>query len=181
MPCIVLILLSLAILALTATAAPAARQPALDFGLQQPVWGVRARKQQMPLRGNVSSCHASDCECYGSKAATAEYANAREAKKAGYHTCKTCEGREGAAVGKKQDKAAAARLRGNPESKTLHGPSCRHCNSRGSTEAFSSAEQARKQGCHLCKLCEGKQPLRLAVPVIFYRHPPAQRRPPPVL
>ncbi len=152
------ILLSLAILALTATAAPAAKQPVLDFGLQQPAQGVRAYKQQMPLHGNVSSkvYHASDCEYYNSKGATAEFANAREAEKAGYHACKICEGKEGVATGKKQNKASAAQLRGNPDSKTLHGPSCKFYNSKGSTETFSSVEQAKKQGYHLCTVCEGK-------------------------
>lgn len=151
------ILLSLAILALTATAAPAAKQPVLDFGLKQPTQSVRAY-QQMPLRGNVSSkvYHASDCEYYNSKAATAEFANAREAEKAGYHACKICEGKEGVAASKKENKAASVQLRGNPESKTLHGPSCKYYNSKGSTEAFSSVEQAKKQGYHLCTVCEGK-------------------------
>lgn len=156
------ILLSLAILALTATAAPAAKQPVVDFGLQQPAQGVRVNKQQMPLRGNVSSkiYHASDCEYYGSKAATAEFANAREAEKAGYHACKVCEGREGVATTKKQQRQeqgqARVVLHGNPSSKVVHGPSCKYYASKSATENFTSLEHAKKQGYKVCTMCEGK-------------------------
>ena len=156
------ILLSLAILALTATAAPAAKQPVVDFDLQQPAQGVRMNKQQMPLRGNVTSkiYHASDCEYYGSKAATAEFANVREAEKAGYHACKVCEGKEGVATTKKQHAREQGQTRvvlhGNPSSKVVHGPSCKYYASKSATENFTSIEQARKQGYKLCTMCEGK-------------------------
>ena len=167
------ILLSLAFLALAAMPAYAAntKAPVTDFFQQQPVQapayrqpapGIKGYQQYAPLHGNVQSkvFHASDCEYYNSKSATAEFANAREAQKAGYHACKICEGKEGVATAKKQQRMEQGRsgvvLHGNPTSKTLHGPSCKYYNSKSATEQFSSVEQAKRQGYKLCTVCEGK-------------------------
>ena len=129
------ILLFFAILAVTATTAPAV----FGFGFQKPVQ-VRASKQQMPLHGNVSSkvYHASGCKYYNSKSATAEFANAQEAEKAGYHACKICGGKEGVVTTEK------------------HGPSCKYYLSKSATENFTSVEQAKQQGYRLCSICNGK-------------------------
>ncbi len=141
-------------------------QPAQAPGYHHPAPAVRPHHQppQPPihhhavLHGNVMSkvYHARDCDYYNSKGAKTSFASAREAERAGFRACKICEGKEGVATGKKQNKASAAQLRGNPDSKTLHGPSCKFYNSKGSTETFSSVEQAKKQGYHLCTVCEGK-------------------------
>lgn len=151
------ILLFFAILAVTATTAPAV----FGFGFQKPVQ-VRASKQQMPLHGNVSSkvYHASGCKYYNSKSATAEFANAQEAEKAGYHACKICGGKEGVVTTEKQPQQEQGQtglvLHGNPHSKVLHGPSCKYYLSKSATENFTSVEQAKQQGYRLCSICNGK-------------------------
>ncbi len=152
------ILLSLAILALTATAAPAADAKApvtfKDFLQQQPTQSTRAHRQQMPLHGNTSSkvYHASDCEHYTCKTCTAEFATAGQAEAAGFHACKVCEGKEGVATANRQPRA----LKGNPNSRMLHGPSCKHYDAKGTTEKFSDMDQAVKKGYRLCSICRGK-------------------------
>ena len=77
---------------------------------------------------------------------------AREAEAAGYHACKVCEGKEGVATANKQPRM----LKGNPNTKMLHGPSCKYYDAKGTTEKFSNMDQAVKQGYKLCSICEGK-------------------------
>ena len=114
--------------------------------------------QRHPLHGNMASkiYHASDCEYYGSKAATASFATARQAEQAGFRACKVCEGREGVATSKREHQAAARHLHGNPSTKTLHGPSCKFYNAKSSSERFASFEQAARMGYKPCTLCDGK-------------------------
>ncbi len=101
-------------------------------------------KQQMPLHGNTSSkvYHAADCEHYMCKTCTAQFATARQAEAAGFHACRVCEGKEGVATANKQPRT----LRGNPDSKMLHGPSCKYFNAKDSTEKFTNMDQAVKKG-----------------------------------
>ncbi len=107
-----------------------------------------------PLHGNTVSkvYHAADCEYYMCKTCSAEFASARQAEAAGYHACKVCEGKEGVATANKQPRM----LKGNPNTKMLHGPSCKYYDAKGTTEKFSNMEQAVKQGYKLCSICEGK-------------------------
>ncbi len=63
-----------------------------------------------------------------------------------------CEGKEDLATANKQP----SELHGNPETKTLHGPSCKYFNAKGSTEKFASMDQAVKKGYKLCSICQGK-------------------------
>ena len=126
------LLLSLALLALAAS----------------PAWAAQ------PLHGNTSSkvYHAADCEHYRCKTCTAEFASARQAEAAGYHACKVGEGKEGVATANKKPRT----LKGNPNSKMLHGPSCKYFNAKGTTESFASMDQAVKKGYKLCSVCNGK-------------------------
>ena len=107
-----------------------------------------------PLHGNTVSkvYHAADCEYYMCKTCSAEFTTASQAEAAGYHACKVCEGKEGVATANRQPRE----LRGNPDSKTLHGPSCKYFNAKGSSEKFTNMEQALKKGYKLCSICEGK-------------------------
>ncbi len=121
--------------------------------------GILPPGQRHPLHGNLASkiYHASDCEYYASKGATASFATARQAENAGFRACKVCEGREGVATAKRQhQQAAARRLHGNPSTKTLHGPSCKFYDARSSNARFTSFEQAARMGYKPCTLCGGK-------------------------
>ncbi|MBP3731543.1 MAG: hypothetical protein J6I40_08765 [Mailhella sp.] len=116
--------------------------------------GIRAYQQQKPLHGNSNSkiYHASDCEHYNAKSCTVQFATAAEAEKAGYHACKVCGGKEGVATANKMPRT----LKGNPNSKMLHGPSCKYYDAKGTTEKFANLDQAIKKGYKLCSVCEGK-------------------------
>ena len=114
------------------------------------------------LHGNVASkiYHANDCDYYSVKGRTLEFADARQAERAGFRACKFCEGKEGVATAKKEQRRhhdkAGYRLHANPDSKTVHGPSCKFYNARSSSERFASVDQARKHGYHPCVICGGK-------------------------
>jgi len=152
----------LAVLAFTATAAVAApKTSAKDMvqPYQSQQYKVAAKKM---LHGNVESkiYHASDCQYYDSKSATAKFATAREAEKAGFRPCKVCEGKEGVATAKRQESQnqppKRTMLHGNPTTKTLHGPSCRYYDSKAASENFASIEAAKRAGYSICTICEGK-------------------------
>ncbi len=139
--------------------AGADRQPAVKKTAPQPYMGGARHV----LHGDPDSkiYHAYDCRHYGSKSATAEFATAKEAEKAGYRPCRICEGKEGAASAKRRQirdrqEPKRAMLSGNPATKYLHGPSCKYYDRKTASESFSSVEAARKAGYRLCTICEGK-------------------------
>ncbi len=143
-------------------------QPAQAPGYHHPAPAVRPHHQppQPPihhhavLHGNVMSkvYHARDCDYYNSKGAKTSFASAREAERAGFRACKICEGKEGVATEKKhrQQQMRHRHLHGNPDTKTLHGPSCKFYNAKSSSERFESFDEARRLGYHPCTLCGGK-------------------------
>lgn len=106
------------------------------------------------LHGNTESkvFHAPDCEHYNCKSCTKTFTSFQQAKAAGYHPCSICGGKEGTIASRK----ATSGLHGNPESKVLHGPSCKYYNAKNSTVVFKSLEEAKRQGYRLCTICNGK-------------------------
>ena len=105
-----------------------------------------------PFHGNIESkiYHAPGCEYYSCKKCTQNFSSAREAEAAGYHPCTVCLGKENAAQKKGPE------LRGNPNSKVVHGPSCKYYEAKNSTVIFRSRKEAEAAGYHLCTVCNGQ-------------------------
>ncbi|MBO4368715.1 MAG: hypothetical protein J5803_01245 [Desulfovibrio sp.] len=111
--------------------------------------------QKHVLHGNTESkiYHAFDCEHYNCKTCTQTFTSQRQAESMGYRPCSLCKGQEGYASAMHSGKKA---FHGNPQSKIVHGPSCKYYNAKGSTEHFTSLEAAKRQGYRVCTLCDGK-------------------------
>ncbi|MBQ7609140.1 MAG: hypothetical protein IJU76_14415 [Desulfovibrionaceae bacterium] len=114
-----------------------------------------AAAQAKPFHGNIESkvYHAPNCEFYSCKKCIKEFATEKQAQAEGYQPCSVCLGKQGEA-GQKGKKSTE--LRGNPNTKVVHGPSCKYYASNSSSVTFRSKKEAEAAGYRLCTICNGK-------------------------